>query len=193
VTVVAHVRRPIRRVPAGPLIRAAEETAAARGVVVRKLFGPTDLRAYRVAKAQGTLTVPMARRLCRALRCRQADVYGSALRPRRRRPKRRVPQPFEMRLDATPLVDAIDGRIRTIIRGLGPMTDPTTARREALYRVFGGDGTLKRAYFRARESPVITLAAAERLCDALEWHPREIWGDTYDRAAFGHGPTDQAA
>ena len=34
------------------------------------------------------------------------------------------------------------------------------------------------------------LRTAERLCDAFGWHPRELYGDAYDRAALAGCPPD---
>ncbi len=34
----------------------------------------------------------------------------------------------------------------------------------------------------------VTLRAVERLCDAFGWHPRELYGDAYDRAALAGRP-----
>jgi len=34
----------------------------------------------------------------------------------------------------------------------------------------------------------VTLRAVERLCDAFGWHPRQVYGDAYDHAAFAGRP-----
>jgi hypothetical protein len=36
----------------------------------------------------------------------------------------------------------------------------------------------------------VSLLALERLCDAFGWHPRELYGDAYDRAALAGCPPD---
>jgi hypothetical protein len=46
------------------------------------------------------------------------------------------------------------------------------------------DQAAQRALYRGRESGELTLNAIERLCDRIGLHPRELYGDAYDRAAF---------
>ncbi len=77
------------------------------------------------------------------------------------------------RLDAGPLVAAVQARCR--------------ARRLGLYDLFV-DPALVRAYMRAKHEGALTLRALEGLCDAQQWHPRELYGDRYDVAAFQDGP-----
>jgi hypothetical protein len=46
------------------------------------------------------------------------------------------------------------------------------------------DPAARRALQRARQSGEMTLLAVEGFCDRLGLHPRELYGDVYDRAAF---------
>jgi hypothetical protein len=46
------------------------------------------------------------------------------------------------------------------------------------------DPAARRAFYRARQSGELTLVAVEDFCDRLGLHPRELYGDAYDRAAF---------
>jgi hypothetical protein len=46
------------------------------------------------------------------------------------------------------------------------------------------DQAARQALQRARGSGEVTLVALERFCDELGLHPRELYGDAYDRAAF---------
>jgi hypothetical protein len=45
------------------------------------------------------------------------------------------------------------------------------------------DQAARRAFYRARQSGEVTLVAVEDFCDRLGLHPRELYGDAYDRAA----------
>jgi hypothetical protein len=40
---------------------------------------------------------------------------------------------------------------------------------------------LERVLRDAARSGTVTVAAGERCCDQLGWHPRMVWGDTYDQ------------
>jgi hypothetical protein len=45
------------------------------------------------------------------------------------------------------------------------------------------------AYHRAARDGWVSLTVLEHLCDRFGWHPRELYDDAYDRAAFaGRGP-----
>jgi hypothetical protein len=45
------------------------------------------------------------------------------------------------------------------------------------------------SYRQAVQDGLVSLTSLERLCDAFGWHPRELYGDAYDQAAFaGRGP-----
>jgi hypothetical protein len=56
---------------------------------------------------------------------------------------------------------------------------------ERLKRYPGKPGL--RAYERARHDGWLMLQGIEQLCDRFGWHPRELYGDAYDTAAFqGH-------
>jgi hypothetical protein len=50
--------------------------------------------------------------------------------------------------------------------------------------LFGEAG--RRALERGRQSGEMTLVAVEEFCDQLGLHPRELYGDAYDRAAFSY-------
>ena len=55
-------------------------------------------------------------------------------------------------------------------------------RQLGLIALFGDAGC--RSLERGRQSGELTLAAIEDFCDQLGLHPRELYGDAYDRAAF---------
>ena len=55
-------------------------------------------------------------------------------------------------------------------------------RQLGLVALFGEAG--RRSLERGRQSGAMTLAAIEQFCDQLGLHPRELYGDVYDRAAF---------
>jgi hypothetical protein len=46
------------------------------------------------------------------------------------------------------------------------------------------DPAARQALRRGRQSGEMTLLAVESFCDRLGLHPRELYGDAYDRAAF---------
>jgi hypothetical protein len=96
-------------------------------------------------------------------------------------------------LPAGPLVEAVEARLERLAAAMTPLTDSGVARGEALAEVFAGNDALQRAYYRARQHGTLTLRAAEQLCDHFGWHPRMLWRDAYDAAAFagcdqGHDP-----
>jgi hypothetical protein len=45
----------------------------------------------------------------------------------------------------------------------------------------------------AARSGTVTVATAERCCDALGWHPRMLWGQAYDQAIADTMPHTAAA
>jgi hypothetical protein len=55
-------------------------------------------------------------------------------------------------------------------------------RQLGLLALFGEAG--RRSLERGRQSGELTLIAIEDFCDRLGLHPRELYGDAYDRAAF---------
>jgi hypothetical protein len=58
----------------------------------------------------------------------------------------------------------------------------------------GGRAWALRAIRDAKASGEVTVQAAERLCDlVLGWHPRMVWGDTYDRTIADTTPHTAAA
>jgi hypothetical protein len=57
-----------------------------------------------------------------------------------------------------------------------------SSRQLGLVALFGEAG--RRALERGRQSGELTLVAVEDFCDQLGLHPRQLYGDTYDRAAF---------
>jgi hypothetical protein len=77
------------------------------------------------------------------------------------------------RLPAAPLLTAI-----------GQLADRRLVPVEELLNEGAEDGGAwaLRAVRDAKASGEVTVQAAERLCDqVLGWHPRMVWGDTYDR------------
>jgi hypothetical protein len=73
-------------------------------------------------------------------------------------------------LPAAPLVEAVSSY--------------ASKRQLSLERLFDQAG--RRALQRGRQSGELTLVAVERFCDRLGLHPRELYGDAYDRAAFAY-------
>jgi hypothetical protein len=76
--------------------------------------------------------------------------------------------PNRQHLPAAPLLEAV--------------TSYATRRQLSLEALFGQ--AARRAFYRARRSGELTLVAVEDFCDRLGLHPRELYGDAYDRAAF---------
>jgi len=67
-------------------------------------------------------------------------------------------------------------------------------RQLGLVALFGEAG--RRTLERGRQSGAMTLVAVEAFCDQLGLHPRQLYGDAYDRAAFtytAHRPTPERA
>jgi hypothetical protein len=55
-------------------------------------------------------------------------------------------------------------------------------------RQYAGKGGAE-AYRQVARDGRVSLTTLERLCDAFGWHPRELYGDAYDQAAFaGRSP-----
>jgi hypothetical protein len=54
-------------------------------------------------------------------------------------------------------------------------------------RQHAGKGAAE-AYRLAARDGWVSLLALERLCDRFGWHPRELYGDAYDRAALAGCP-----
>src|SRR6266487_2035478 len=76
--------------------------------------------------------------------------------------------PDRQHLPAAPLLEAVGSY---------------AARRQlGLVALFGEAG--RRSLERGRQSGELTLAAIEQFCDQLGLHPRQLYGDAYDRAAF---------
>ncbi len=82
------------------------------------------------------------------------------------RPFRRSPN--QQRLPAGPLLTAVGSY--------------ATRRQLSLELLF--DQAARRTLYRGRQSGELTLNAVENLCERLGLHPRELYGDAYDRAAF---------
>jgi hypothetical protein len=177
-----EVTRPAPRLPAGPLLEAVDAERATRGVGVRALLKGWELRAYLLAKAEGSVTAYMAARLCVAIGRRPQVVYGAAYEETMAtslgppRPKPPV-GPSRQHLPAAPLLEAIEVRRRTLEARLLPLIDED-------------DDTVQRAFYQARRRGWVRLQAAELLCDYFGWHPYQIWGEAYDRAAFAGKPAD---
>jgi hypothetical protein len=186
VTVIAEIqregRRPAPRLPAGPLLAAVEAERAARGAGVRTLLKGWELRAYLLAKAEGSVTAYMAARLCRAISRHAEEVYGTAYEEAMARSlgPRPAPSagPSRQHLPAAPLLEAIEVRRRRLEARLLPLFDEDATDQQ------------RRAYERACQRGWVRLEAAELLCDAFGWHPYQIWGDAYDQAAFAGKPAD---
>jgi hypothetical protein len=84
--------------------------------------------------------------------------------------------PNRQHLPAAPLLEAV--------------TSYATKRQLSLEVLFGQ--AAHRALQRARRFGEMTLPAVEGFCDRLGLHPRELYGDAYDREAFtyvAHRPT----
>jgi hypothetical protein len=90
---------------------------------------------------------------------------------RRRRAGRRVPVD-RRRLPAGPLLEAI--------------TAHAERRRRRVEELL--DDPLQRVLRDAARTGTVTVAAGERCCDALGWHPRMLWGEVYDQAIADHTP-----
>jgi hypothetical protein len=89
---------------------------------------------------------------------------------RQARRSRRVPID-RRRLPAAPLIDMVHSAARR--------------RREALEELLGPvDGPdrpwLVAALRQAERTGAVTVLMGEHFCDVLGWHPRMVWGDTYD-------------
>lgn len=185
-TVVAKIRRearrPAPRLPAAPLLAAVEAERRTWGVGVRVLLQGWDLRAYLLAKAEGSLTAYMAARLCRVIGKRPKEVYKAAYEEAVARSLRPRPAssagPSRQHLPAAPLLEAIEVRRRRLAARLLPLFDEDATDQQ------------RRAYERACQRGWVRLEAAELLCDAFGWHPYQIWGDAYDQAAFAGKPAD---
>jgi hypothetical protein len=65
---------------------------------------------------------------------------------------------------------------------LGAVGSYATRRQLSLELLF--DQAARRTLSRGRQSGELTLNAVEKLCERLGLHPRELYGDAYDRAAF---------
>jgi hypothetical protein len=83
---------------------------------------------------------------------------------------RRVPIDHR-RLPAAPLIEMVHSAARR--------------RQEPLEELLGGvDGPrnpwLLAALRQAEISGAVTVLTGEHVCDVLGWHPRMVWGDTYD-------------
>jgi hypothetical protein len=89
---------------------------------------------------------------------------------------RRVPVD-ERRLPADPLRRAIDSY--------------ASRRRQSVGELLG-EG-LERVLRDAARTGTVTVAAGERCCDRLGWHPRMVWGDLYDQVIADDTPHTAAA
>jgi len=76
--------------------------------------------------------------------------------------------PNRQHLPAAPLIEAVSSY--------------ATRRQLSLELLF--DQAARRTLYRGRQSGELTLNAVESLCERLGLHPRELYGDAYDRAAF---------
>jgi hypothetical protein len=89
---------------------------------------------------------------------------------------RRVPVE-RRRLPVGPLLAAIDAYV--------------ARRRQPVEELL--DDALQRLVHDAARSGTVTVGAAERCCDALGWHPRMLWAETYDQAIADDTPHTAAA
>jgi hypothetical protein len=189
--VLAEIRHGVLRLPAAPLLEVIDAHCAERGASRVRTLGEAGKRCYWRARTDGTISPTVARRLCDLIGCDPRELYGDAW---QEAATSRVYSPppitLQPRLDAGPLVDAIEARVQRVVEQLMPLTDSGTARGEAMQRVFRGDETLKRAFQRARQRGWVLLEAAEQLCDAFGWHPRHLWADAYDEAALAGLPAN---
>ncbi|SRR6266511_1375116 len=76
--------------------------------------------------------------------------------------------PDRQHLPAAPLLEAVSSY--------------ASGRQLGLLALFGEAG--RRSLERGRQCGELTLVAVEDFCDQLGLHPRELYGDAYDRAAF---------
>jgi hypothetical protein len=65
---------------------------------------------------------------------------------------------------------------------LAAVSSYASRRQLGLVALFGEAG--RRSLERGQQSGAMTLVAVEDFCDRLGLHPRELYGDAYDRAAF---------
>lgn len=190
-TVTVEIRRGIPRLPAAPLLEAVDAHCAACGVSRRRALGEAGKKRYWRAQAAGIVSPSVGRRLCDLIGIDPREVYGEAWQePTITRTWGPPPVTLRPHLGSGPLVDAIEARVRRVVEQLTPLVDLSTAQGETMRRVFGGDETLRRAFYRARRRGWVVLDTADRLCDVFGWHPREIWGDAYDEAALAGAPAD---
>lgn len=164
------------RLPAAPLVAAVEAHRQERQASRNRLLGRSCARAYLKVRTEGTVTAHTAARLCGRIGTDPREVYGDAY-------DRALPQPSprrarrdrvaRRRLPAAPLVAAIDERCR---------------RRDIPHIDLLVDEAPYRAYLRARQRGTVALRVVEDLCDALGWHPRELYQDAWDAVAFAGRP-----
>jgi hypothetical protein len=83
---------------------------------------------------------------------------------------RRVPVDHR-RLPAAPLLDMVHSTARRRQQPLEELLGVVDGRR---------DTWLLTALQRAETTGQVTVRTGEHLCDALGWHPRMVWSDTYD-------------
>jgi hypothetical protein len=188
VTAVAKVGRRVPRLPSAPLVAALHQARITRGVTWDRMLSAWQLRAYYLAKAEGEVTPYMVRQLCAAIGRDPREVYRSGLPEEAAAVPDWVAVVADQRLPSTPLVEAIEARVRRVVAGLVPLTDRRTARGEAVRAVFGEAGALLKAFQRARRCGWVTLGAAEALCDHFGWHPYQLWGEAYDAATMAGVP-----
>ncbi len=178
---------PLPRLPAGPLLEAIEARRLQRGTTLLALLGERGASAQGRARQEGTVTVRKVADLCGLLGVAPQAVYGDAYDQAASAPlptrATRVP---EVRLPAAPLLAAVKARCRP---RAGEVDAWSPDQRPAVEEVLGTEPA-RRAYYRAEREGALTLRALERLCDAFGWHPRMLYGDAYDEAAFSGSPED---
>jgi hypothetical protein len=188
VTAVAEVQRGILRLPAAPLLEAIAAQCASRGVSHSRVLGPTGMTCHGRVRAKGIVAASVARRLCDLAGLNPREVYGDAWREPtvrhsygERRPAVYRPN---LHLDAAPLVELIESRLRRYTERLEVLPGPVPPYAEAVGMVFGEHQALLRAFQRTRERGWVILPTAEKFCDYFGWHPYQLWGDAYDAAAL---------
>jgi hypothetical protein len=145
---------------------------------MRSRLGSAGLRAYWLARTEGTLTIRSAAQLCARLGLEPAALYGPAWPAH----QPAIPPAAEDRarwrlLPAGPVLEALESYCRR--RGISEQM------------ALGGEhSALRRKVERARAAGTVTLQAAEALCDRIGVHPYELWQNAYDAAALEGLPED---
>jgi hypothetical protein len=178
--------RPEARYPAAPLLRAVDQYVRRQGGGLQRVLGAAIMRVRYRAILDGTVTPYMVAQLCRVISQdpERFLVNGRKESAPRRRSNLRSGQ-SRVRLPAGPLLAPLD---RLIDRGGWCRLDEQSDRGKNITELLGENGS--KAYYRARAEGSATLHTIEAFCDRLGWHPYELYGDAYDKAAFEGLPDD---